>query len=131
LNLFRVGAFLNCGLNFFHDLIVEGKKECANNSPLYLYDCLLPFIREENELNLRNQTEFRNPFTRLQLFAHSFFPSTIKSWNKLSPQLRNAPTLNRFKQVFLLILDFMIIVLLLVGYYATCNAYFIKPIYIN
>jgi hypothetical protein len=29
---------------------------------------------------------------------YSFFPSTIKSWNKLSPQLRNAPTLNRFKQ---------------------------------
>ena len=23
---------------------------------------------------------------------------SIKSWNKLSPQLRNAPTLNRFKQ---------------------------------
>jgi hypothetical protein len=55
-------------------------------------------MREENELNLRNQTEFRNPFTRLQLFANSFFPFTIKSWNKLSPQLRNAPTLNRFKQ---------------------------------
>jgi hypothetical protein len=49
---------------------------------------LMPFIREDNELNLRNQTEFRNPFTRLQLFASSFFPSTIKSWNKLSPQLR-------------------------------------------
>jgi hypothetical protein len=36
--------------------------------------------------------------TRLQLFANSFFPSSIKSWNKLCPQLRNAPTLNRFKQ---------------------------------
>ena len=56
-----------------------------NDSPLYLYDCLLPFIREENELNMRNQTEFRNPFTRLQLFANFFFPSTIKSWNKLCP----------------------------------------------
>ena len=55
-------------------------------------------FRTDVELNLRNQTEFRNPFTRLQLFANSFFPSTIKSWNKLSPQLRNAPTLNRFKQ---------------------------------
>ena len=69
-----------------------------NDSPFYLYDCLLLFIREENELNLRSQTEFRNPFTRLQLFAHFFIPSTTKSWNKLSPQLRNAPTLNRFKQ---------------------------------
>ena len=26
------------------------------------------------------------------------FVMSIKSWNKLSPQLRNAPTLNRFKQ---------------------------------
>ena len=27
--------------------------------------------------------------------------------------------------------DYMIIFSLLVGYYATCNGYFIKPIYIN
>jgi hypothetical protein len=58
----------------------------------------MPFMREENVLNLRNQTEFRNPLTRLQLFANSFFPSSIKSRDKLSPQLRNASTLNRFKQ---------------------------------
>jgi len=29
--------------------------------------------------------------------------------------------------IFLLILDYMIICSLLVGYYATCNGYFIKP----
>jgi hypothetical protein len=34
LNLFRVGAFLNCGLNLFHDLIVAGIKEFANNCNL-------------------------------------------------------------------------------------------------
>ena len=33
--------------------------------------------------------------------------------------------------IFPLILDYMIICSLLVGYYATCNGYFIKPIYIN
>ena len=77
--------------------IVENEAR-NNDSPLYLYDCFLPFIRKENELNLRNQPEFKNPPTRLQLFANSFFPSSIKSWNNLSPQLRNAPTLNRFKQ---------------------------------
>ena len=31
LNLFKVGAFLNCGLNLLHDLIEEGKNEFANN----------------------------------------------------------------------------------------------------
>ena len=54
-----------------------------NDSPLYLYDCLLPFIRDENEINVRNQFKFRNPLTILQLFTNSLFPS-IKSWNKLS-----------------------------------------------
>jgi hypothetical protein len=39
-------------------------------------------------------TQFQN----VGILANSFFPSTIRSWNKLSPQLRNAPTLNRFKQ---------------------------------
>ena len=68
-----------------------------NDSLLYLYDCLLPFIRDENEINLRNQSKFRNSLTILQLFTNSLFPS-IKSWNKLSSQIRNAPTLNRFKQ---------------------------------
>ena len=57
-----------------------------------------PLMREENELHSLNQTECRNPLTRLQLFANSFFPSSIKSWEKLGLQLRNAHTLNRFKQ---------------------------------
>jgi hypothetical protein len=30
----HLDAFLNCGLNLFHDLIEEGKKEFANNCNL-------------------------------------------------------------------------------------------------
>ena len=52
-------------------------KICNNDSPLYLYEYAMPFMGEENELNLRNQTEYRNPLTRLQLFANSVFPSSI------------------------------------------------------
>ena len=33
--------------------------------------------------------------------------------------------------IFLLILDYMIIFSIFLGYYATCNGYFIKSIYIN
>ena len=62
-----------------------------NDSPLYLYDTLVSFLREEYELNLRNQTEFRNSQIRFSLLL-------LNHGNKLSPQLRNAPTLNRFKQ---------------------------------
>jgi hypothetical protein len=45
-----------------------------NNAPSYLCDCLLPFERNENAYNLRNQTDYSNPFTRLQLYHNSFFP---------------------------------------------------------
>jgi hypothetical protein len=39
-----------------------------NNAPSYLCDCLLPFERNENAYYLRNQTDYSNPFTRLQLY---------------------------------------------------------------
>jgi hypothetical protein len=50
-----------------------------NNAPSYLCDCLLPFERNENACNLRNQTDYSNPFTRLQLYRNSFFPSSINN----------------------------------------------------
>ena len=61
-----------------------------NNAPSYLCDCLLPFERNENAYNLRNQTDYSNPFTRLQLYRNSFFPSSIKLWNNLTPEIRSA-----------------------------------------
>jgi hypothetical protein len=39
-----------------------------NNAPSYLCESLLPFERNENAYNLRNQTDYSNPFTRLQLY---------------------------------------------------------------
>jgi hypothetical protein len=54
--------------------------------------CLLPFEGNENAYNLRNQTDYSNPFTRLQLYRNSFFPSSIKLWNNLTPEIRSAPT---------------------------------------
>jgi hypothetical protein len=52
------------------------KKNSKNNAPSYLCDCLLPFERNENACNLRNQIDYSNPFTRLQLYRNSFFPFT-------------------------------------------------------
>jgi hypothetical protein len=60
-----------------------------NNAPSYLCDCLLPFERNENAYYLRNQTDYSNPFTRLQLYRNSFFPSSIKLWNNLTPAFRS------------------------------------------
>jgi len=70
-----------------------------SNAPLYLCDCLLPYERNENDYNLRNQTDYSNPFTRLQLYRNSFFPSSIKLWNNLTPEITgSAPTVSSFKK---------------------------------
>jgi hypothetical protein len=69
-----------------------------NNAPSYLCDCLLPFERNENVYNLLNQTDYSNPFTRLQLYRNSFFPSSIKFWNNLTPEIRSAPRISSFKK---------------------------------
>ena len=69
-----------------------------NNAPSYLCDCLLPFERNENAYNLRNQTNYSNPFTRLQLYRILCFPSSIKLWNNLTPEIRSAPTVSSFKK---------------------------------
>jgi hypothetical protein len=54
-NLFRVGAFLNCGLNLFHDLIVEGKKEFTNNCNLVNWFLNSVWLRKFNSFS-KNHT---------------------------------------------------------------------------
>jgi hypothetical protein len=68
-----------------------------NNAPWYFCDCQLPFERNENAYSLRNQTDYSNSFTRLQLHRNSFFPSSIKLWNNLTPDIRSAPTVSSLK----------------------------------
>ena len=41
---------------------------------------------------------YSNPFTRLQLYRNSFFPSSIKLWNNLPLEIRSAPTVSSFKK---------------------------------
>jgi hypothetical protein len=48
-----------------------------NDRPLYLYDCLLPFIREENKLNMRNQTELVFNATFSNISAISWPPVLV------------------------------------------------------
>ena len=52
----------------------------------------------QQSYNLRNQTDYSNPFNRLQLYRNSFFPSSIKLWNNLTPEIRSAPTVSNFKK---------------------------------
>ena len=57
--------------------------------PSYLNDCLSPYQRDVRQRNLRTDSDYRQPFTRLQLFSNSFFPSAIRLWNNLESNIRN------------------------------------------
>ena len=46
-----------------------------------------------------NIHRYLQPFTRIEAYKHSFFPSTIKSWNKCTQQLVSKQSLNLFRRL--------------------------------
>ena len=65
-----------------------------NLAPSYLIDLLLNRVNNITAYNLRNKNDFEIPFSR---YENSYFPSTLKLWNELDPQVRTLPTISRFK----------------------------------
>ena len=51
--------------------------------------------------NLRSRNDFVTLPRRTTLFANSFVPSVIDSWNSLPEQLRNNPSIGSFKRELL------------------------------
>ena len=47
----------------------------------------------------RQHTPLLSTFTRIEAYKHSFFPSTIKSWNKCTQQLVSKQSLNSFRRL--------------------------------
>jgi hypothetical protein len=71
----------------------------VNNSvPSYITDILLPRISETTNYPLRNSENFTIPSYRLTLTNSSFFPSTLRAWNSLDLENRNAPSYISFKR---------------------------------
>lgn len=68
------------------------------NCPPYLTDILPPKISEISHYSLRNNDNFSIPRYRLTKTNNSFFPSTLRMWNKLNIDLRNIPTFSQFKR---------------------------------
>ena len=68
-----------------------------NDAPSYLRDLLPNRVDETSTYNLRNNTDFVIPFSRLCSNGSSFFPSTLKLRNDLDTQIRTLPTLLQFK----------------------------------
>ena len=66
-------------------------------TPEYLLNIVPPRIQESTPYNLRNSNNIRNIRANTNIFFHSFFLSTIRAWNNLSDDLKNAPTVASFK----------------------------------
>ena len=68
------------------------------DAPAYLTDLMPNRVSDMSNYNLRNNQDFNIPFTRLCSFETSSFPSTLKLWNDLDPQIRCSPSLLQFKR---------------------------------
>ena len=66
-------------------------------TPEYLSDLMPPLVSDINPYNLRNSDNVQSIRARTNIFFNSFFPSTIRAWNNLSEDIRNANTVNTFK----------------------------------
>ena len=70
-----------------------------NIAPSYLNDCLSTFLNDNNAYNLRHRSDYRVPFSRLQSYSISFFPSSVNQWNSLDVNVRESPTISAFKRL--------------------------------
>ena len=66
-------------------------------TPEYLSDLMPPLVSDTNPYNLRNSDNVQSFRARTNIFFNSFFPSTIRAWNNISEDIRNANTVNTFK----------------------------------
>ena len=68
-----------------------------NLAPNYLMQLLPPRVQQFSRYLLRNSEDFAVPVTRAANNYNSFLSTALNDWNVLSPDTRNAPTLNSFK----------------------------------
>ena len=66
-------------------------------TPLYLSSLVPPLVQNASRYNLRNSNDTQTVASRTTLFYNSFLPSSIRDWNRLNSDIRNAGTLDAFK----------------------------------
>ena len=75
-------------------------KIVSGRSPPYLHNILSELNGQKN-YSLRNSLNLRIPFCRLECYKRSFFPRTIKLWNKLPVEKRSADSVKSFQKQFI------------------------------
>ena len=66
-------------------------------APGYLFGLILPHISETNDYPLRNADHIQNFRSNSNLFHESFFPSTIRAWNKLTNETKESTSVSALK----------------------------------
>ena len=66
-------------------------------SPPHLYDIYTNYMRDMNPRYFLRNRDIPLVYTRTETFRRSFFPSVIRAWNSLDPQIRCSDTLSLFK----------------------------------
>ena len=61
-----------------------------NLTPDYLASLVPPSFESSISYRLRDATNIRHATTRTQLYYESFLPSSIRSWNELSPEIKDS-----------------------------------------
>ena len=66
-------------------------------SPNYLRDLVPPLVQETSNYNLRNANNIQTFASNTNLFYNSFFPSSVRAWNALPEETKQATTVSAFK----------------------------------
>ena len=59
-------------------------------APTYLSDIVPPLIQDTTTYNLRNAGNIQNYRVHTNFFSNSFFPSTVRAWNDLPNDIKDA-----------------------------------------
>ncbi|PJE77717.1 hypothetical protein CI610_03355 [invertebrate metagenome] len=66
-------------------------------TPSYFSNLLPPRVGERNSYNVRNKENYTVPNFRLSTSYESFIPSSVRLWNNLPIDVREQPSISRFK----------------------------------
>ena len=67
-------------------------------TPSYLYQLLPVGVYQSSRYPLRNSSDFSIPTSLTATYSNSFLPETLRAWNTLREDIRDAPSIGSFKK---------------------------------
>ena len=80
-----------------HHKLIMFYKMINGLTPAYLAQLVPQSVSTHVHYNLRNIQNLNVPFCRTNIYYNSFLPTAIREWNELPHEIKNADTLDMFK----------------------------------